>query len=185
MTRELAQSRLVQALRIALAGTLVLTGNAFAASASVGVNASVMAPVEVSADKSLDFGSFSVSGSGQVVIGPDGSRSWSGSVNPAGQGASGPAALKISGNGGFAYSIQLPPSIQLKTAAPGANSTMQVDAFSLSAGGTPLPPSGNGFIGKLDASGVQTLNLGARLNVSAGQAAGLYSGNCNVTVDYQ
>jgi hypothetical protein len=63
--------------------------------------------------------------------------------------------------------------------------TMQVDRFVLASGGRPLPVSSDGFLGALGSSESQVIGLGVRPRLAPVQAAGIYSGSCNVTVDYQ
>lgn len=121
----------------------------------------------------LSFGQI-VAGSspGTVTITPAGDRLTSGGVLLASGLAVSPARFIVTGDPLKAYVITLPGP---QTLSDGASSSMQLTDFTSS-------PSGSG---QLDASGSQTLSVGATLHVAAGQPYGSYSGTFSVLVQYQ
>ena len=120
----------------------------------------------------LLFGDISAgSTSGTVILTPAGTRNATGGVTINSETSGNPATFDVQGTPNASFSISLPVSIILSDAA---SHTMTVDNFTSS----PTPS------GVLDASGKQTLFVGATLNVSANQAFGAYSGQMSVTVDY-
>ena len=119
----------------------------------------------------LDFGRL-VSGptAGRAVIAQGtGARTVTGGVVAAG-GTPQRATFVVQGTPNRQFTFSLPTSVTLTNASGG---TMVVNTFRRS-GALNLP-----------ASGSRTLFIGARLNVGANQASGIYAGTFNVTVNYQ
>lgn len=81
-----------------------------------------------------------------------------------------PATIQVMGAKNQAYSIGLPNSIHLTDEH---SHDMVVDGFETSANA-----------GHLDGRGLQYIRIGGRLNVSAGQGVGRYSGTLPVDLDY-
>lgn len=129
--------------------------------------------ISISNTQGLAFGDFVAESTGSVTVGTEGARSATGGVFliPSSQGL--PARFTISGSAYATYTIQLPPNDTVKLTGPGID--MTVNNFVSS-------PSGAG--GQLDASGAQTLNVGATLLVGSGQASGDYTGSFSVIVEY-
>jgi Domain of unknown function (DUF4402) len=145
------------------------TANAQSASAPFAAKARIVTPISIAWVSDMNFGDV-VAGAGTVVLTPAGGRSVTGGTNlgnPLGVSA---ATFTVSGQANSTYSIGFPPAA---TIASGAN-TMNVGTFT----STPTPT------GLLSAGGTQTLNLGATLTVAAAQATGSYTGNFNVSVNY-
>ncbi|MFN6377822.1 MAG: DUF4402 domain-containing protein, partial [Flavobacteriales bacterium] len=103
----------------------------------------------------------------------DGARTSTGGVTLIEAGnVSNAASFDVNGYADASFTIEVPASIVIETA--GGAEQMTVDNFVSSLGADSV----------LDANGEATLNVGATLNVSAQQAAGLYSGSFDVIVAY-
>lgn len=139
-----------------------------------GAAAPPVPPKNISTTGNLAFGRFAAAGGGSVSVAASGLRTRSGSVVLLASSAA-PASFSVgssNGNDNKVYVLTLPAdgSVQLVS---GAN-RMPVNQFvSNFTAGSPLP------------SGVQTVTVGASLQVSPSQAPGAYSGNFNVTLEYQ
>ncbi|GGH63877.1 hypothetical protein HNQ91_002427 [Filimonas zeae] len=150
------------------------TGHA-QASATATATATIVTPISISKTDNLNFGNVAVHATtaGTVVLSPGGARSATGGVTlPATPGTVAAASFTVSGEGNYTYAITLPSSAL--TITDGTN-TMTVTDFTST-------PNGTGTL----SSGTQTLNVGATLNVAAGQAAGVYTSAApfTVTVNY-
>jgi spore coat protein U-like protein len=119
----------------------------------------------------LAFGELSAGlTSGTAVVTPSGTRTFMGGVTPGNSGGVTSAAFLVLGIPLLTYSISLPGSVVLSA---GAN-TMTVNTFTSNPSGT----------GQLTVIGVQTLTVGATLQVGASQSSGSYTGTFDVTVVY-
>jgi len=144
--------------------------------ASATATATIVTPIAITKDVDMNFGILSVQSTagGTVVLTPAGVRSATGGVTlPADNGTVAPASFTVTGVDGYGYTITLPSSAL--TITSGSN-TMTVTNF------TSDPSGANGSL----AGGTETLNVGATLNVSAAQPAGVYVSGTpfNVTVNY-
>ncbi|MDP2449728.1 MAG: DUF4402 domain-containing protein [Polaromonas sp.] len=129
----------------------------------------------LAANQALAFGSFAPgASSGTVTISAAGARSSGGGVFLVPSGAGSAASYTVGGNSSATYAITLPAD-GVVVLTSGQNS-MAVNNFASS-------PAGTGQIG---GGGTQTLMVGATLSVgvAGSQATGIYSGNFNVTVEY-
>lgn len=167
--------RLFKALFISAAFITISLSSYAQVNATATASATIVTPIAIANASDMDFGNVAVSASlGTVVIDPAGARSVTGGVTlPAVTGTVTAASFDVTGQANFTYSISLPAAAT--TIASGAN-TMTVDNWTSS----PTPT------GTLDATGAQTLSVGATLNVAAGQAAGAYTSAApfTVTVNY-
>lgn len=84
------------------------------------------------------------------------------------------ASFDLTGSPNATYQITLPADNQV-TLAGSQGGSMSLSSFTSS-------PSGQG---QLNASGTQTVYVGATLGVGSNQAAGSYSGSFNVTIVFQ
>lgn len=137
-------------------------------------SANIIQPIEIAKISDLAFGNI-VSGSadGTVIIAVDGSRTATGGVALIDAGSVSTAAIfDITGFADASFSIEVPASIIIETAG-GANQ-MTVNNF----------VSNLGLDAILDENGEAKLQVGATLNVSAQQPAGMYSGTFDVIVAY-
>lgn len=152
-----------------------------ACTASVNLNAATTtAPVEVNivstinlvAQNGIVFGDISASSiPGTVTIGTDSSRVTTGGVTVNSNTSGTPASYEVTGDPNATYSVTLPTSVVLTSAA---GDSMVVDSF------TSIPDAN----GQLDSGGRQVMNVGARLNVGSFQPFGAYRGIMSTTVDY-
>ncbi|MBV8603127.1 MAG: DUF4402 domain-containing protein [Pelomonas sp.] len=122
----------------------------------------------------LSFGAFTAGAGGTLTVGSTGARSSTGGVLLVNQGAGAAAQFMLSGGSSSeAVSISLPAdgTVQLSN----GSQTMTLSGF------TSTLVNGNGM---LSMSGTGSFSVGATLSVGASQAAGNYSGNFSVTVNY-
>lgn len=128
--------------------------------------------IDLLQEQPLSFGVILPFGrSGSVTITPSGSTD-SSNVHQSSPGA--PAIWQVTGVPNAPFEVTLPSSNSV-TIANGSGDSMSVTNFTRTGGSTQL---------FLDASGAETVNVGARLEVGANQPAGLYSGTYNITVAY-
>jgi hypothetical protein len=162
---------------IALA--LLLTGisiSTFAqVNATANASATIITPIAISKAVDMNFGNVAVSATaGTVIITPQSSRSLTGGVTlPTTAGTVAAASFNVTGAANYTYNITLPSSGLIIT---NGTDNMTVNAFT----------SNPATTGTLNASGQQTLNVGATLNVAASQPAGSYTSASPfiVTVNY-
>ncbi len=146
-------------------------------SANATASANIVTPIAIVKDVDMNFGNVAVqSGTGgTVVLAPGGGRSESGGVTlPSTTGTVTAASFTVSGMANYTYGITLPSA---NVVISDGTNTMNVNSFT----STPTPT------GTLDGTtGSQTLNVGATLNVAAGQPAGAYTltDGITVTVNY-
>lgn len=143
------------------------------ASVSANATATIVKSISIEKNADLQFGKI-IAGStaGQVQIQTDGSRTIAaGDVVLFNQGSDHQAAaFKTIGSPNATYSLSFPSSVSLT--GPTGSDPMTIEGFVHSATGT------------LSASGEETFNVGATLNVGANQAAGEYTGTFSVTAAY-
>jgi hypothetical protein len=140
----------------------------FAADATGTGNATIAAPIGISANNSLEFGSILASGStGTVTISAAGARTVS-NVTELG-GTLQAASFDVTGDGTSTYSVSFTDG-----SLTGPGTAMSINTFTHDAGGTPTL-----------SGGTDSFNVGANLDVGASQTAGSYTGTFTVTVDYQ
>jgi hypothetical protein len=168
---------------LSAAGALLLSAVASEshaqATATASATAVIVTPISISKTADMHFGNLAVSASnlGDVTLAPAGTRIATGGVTlPAVTGSPAAASFTVSGEANYTYAISLPSSaIQL---VHSTNSLLDMDAHTF--------VSSPATTGTLSATGTQTLNVGATLDVAAGQAAGTYTTGTNfaVTVNY-
>ena len=143
-----------------------------AATTTATVEVNIVSTINLVAQNRIVFGDISSNSSpGTVTIGTDGSRTTTGgaTVNTNTNGT--PALYEVSGDPNAFYSITLPDSIVLTSAA---GNNMTVSNFSS------VPASS----GQLDAGGRQNMNIGATLVVGSFQPFGAYRGTMITTIEY-
>jgi hypothetical protein len=131
------------------------------------------APVSISNTESLAFGKFAAGSGGSVLVSTSGARSTSGGVVLLSSSSGAAASFEVAGDASLTYAITLPANGSASL-ANGSGHTMSLTDFASSPAST----------GSLNASGRQTLRVGARLNVGANQPSGSYSGTFVIYVDY-
>jgi hypothetical protein len=150
----------------AITGQNVIAQNATTGSADA--SATIIAPLAIVKDVDLRFGNIaSGAAAGSVVLSTNGIRTPSNVILPSVTGTYSAAQFTVSGLIGATYEITLPAS----TTISNGSVSMTIDNFIHDA--TEVLNGGS-----------ETFNVGATLNLDAGQDAGAYTGTFNVTVDY-
>jgi hypothetical protein len=151
---------------------LIIPGQQGGSVATGSATATIVIPLEISKEVDLAFGNIAAGPSaGTITIATDGSRSGMGGVTLIeARNISSAAHFTIVGYPSATFAITLPYVIDITD----GNSAMSVDNFV-----SDLGPTSN-----LDGNGQAGLNVGATLNVNAGQESGLYTGSFDVTVAY-
>ena len=145
-------------------------GSAATTTATVDVN--IVSSINLVAKNGIVFDDISVSAiPGSVTIGTDSSRVATGGVTINTNTSGTPALYEVSGDPNAFYSVTLPTTVTLTSAA---GDSMVVNNF------TSIPNSR----GQLDAGGGADINIGATLNVGSFQPLGTYSGVMSTVVDY-
>lgn len=165
-----------QAFKIGVSGALVAlsmlatTGHSMAATASASASANILAPVTLTKTSDLNFATI-VTGTtaDTVIVSAAGARTCGAALTCSGSVTS--AAFNVAGTASTSYAITLPSTISITS---GSNA-MNVATFTSS-------KSGN--VSTLNGSGADSFSVGATLSVGANQAAGAYTGNFTVAVDY-
>jgi hypothetical protein len=139
-------------------------------------SATIITPLTISKTIDMNFGNVAVSSTvaGTVVLTSAGSRTVTGGVTlPAVAGTVTAASFTVNGLGTSAFTVTLPSTDFILT--DGSSHNMTVNAF------TSTPTGSTALVG-----GTKTITVGATLNVSAGQAANVYTnaGGFPVTVNY-
>ena len=161
--------------------TAGFTTNTFTqATATATATATIIAPIAIANALDMNFGNVAVQAgtegtAGTVVIAPAGTRTrTSGVTLPSTTGTFTAASFTIGGASGYTYIITIPSAGYTITKATTLE-TMTVSTFTSS-------PSSTGSL----TGGSETLNIGATLNVAAGQVPGVYTNatGFDVTVNY-
>lgn len=144
-------------------------------SATSTVTGTIVTPIAISKTFDMNFGNVAVSSvDGTVVLSTAGARSATGGVTlPAVTGTVKEAIFHVTGENNYTYSITLG---DIPVQVSNGSNHMQVNTFVTN----PTPT------GTLSASGAQDIHVGATLNVTGGQASGVYTSDApfKVTVNY-
>ena len=147
-------------------------GQANNATGTAQASANIVTPISITKNIDLNFGNIAASGSAFTVeLSTAGERTSNGGAGtlPSVNGTVAAAEFTVAGLTDATYAVTLPSSITIKDG--GETNTMTVDNFVSNSTFTLT-------------GGSETFNVGATLNVGANQVAGAYSGNFNVTVNY-
>jgi hypothetical protein len=155
----------------------VITGAVAQETATASSSATIVAPIGIAQSVDMNFGNVATNSTGgTVVLTTGGSTSITGGLTlPANTGTITAAAFEVTGEANYTYTIELTIGAIILQDDAGTQNQMTVDNFVSN-------PDATGAL----TSGVQTINMGATLNVADGQAAGVYrnSGGLTVTVNY-
>ncbi len=135
--------------------------------------ATIVTPISIIKNKDLNFGNIAASGLGfTVALSAEGERTSTGGTGtlPSVAGTVTAAEFTVSGLSGATYAVTLPSSI---TISAGGTNTMTVNGFESNSNSTYTLTEGS-----------DTFKVGATLNVGNNQVAGAYTGDFNVTVNY-
>jgi hypothetical protein len=155
----------------------VITGAVAQETATASSSATIVAPIGIAQSVDMNFGNVATNSiGGTVVLTTGGSTSITGGLTlPVNTGTITAAAFEVTGEANYTYTIELTIGAIILQDDAGTQNQMTVDNFVSN-------PDATGAL----TSGVQTINMGATLNVADGQAAGVYrnSGGLTVTVNY-
>jgi hypothetical protein len=134
----------------------------------------ILEPLSITAVENLEFGSIAAGNDlSEIKISTSGARTLeSGTAALYTSNAGRQGTFDVGGENDATYAITLPANGTITLTGPGT--ALVVKDFESDPDGT----------GTLNASGEQTINVGATIEVPAGQSAGNYSGQYQVTVDY-
>ena len=173
--------------RTALASIVALgafgTSNSFAAEATTSATGTVIVPIEIANEFDLSFGKFAPGAGGSVTIDTAGSRTGDGVILSSVDSSPAAAKFNVSGDNNATYGITWGGvDVMSETGEP--TNTMALATFSdfTGGGGTTGDVALEG--GTLSDTGAQSIYLGGTLTVGANQAAGDYTGDVSVTVEY-
>lgn len=156
---------------------MIITGfaaGAFAqasATATATASATIVAPITITKMVDMNFGNVAVhaTNAGTVVLATAGTRTLTGGITlPATAGTVTAASFDVTGSGTYTYAITLPTTADL-TGTP--SGTMTLNTFV-------SDPATTGAL----TAGVQTIKVGATLNVTGGQTAGSYTNAAAIPV---
>ena len=147
----------------------IYTSAVSAATVTATATANVVQGLTITEDNGgINFGDVSEAGAGTVVIDTAGARTTTGGADILAGGGEQAGLYTITGEDGKAYTISFPGSATIQEIG---GDTMSVDTWTHNADGTAA------------AAGEQ-FDLGATLNIGAGQTPGSYSGTYTITVNY-
>ena len=144
--------------------------------ATATASATIVTPISIKKTDDLAFGNIIADADGgTVTVTSAGVISHSGVVAPSVKGTSSAASFTVTGLTGATYAIGLPADNAVILKKDGSSTDpkeqMKLTAFTEKAT-------------KILTGGTETFGVGATLNVVAGQVAGTYTSNFNVTVNY-
>ncbi|MEG3191193.1 DUF4402 domain-containing protein [Lysobacter sp. D1-1-M9] len=151
-----------------------------AAEATASGTGTVIKPIAIVKAVDLVFGEFAPGAGGSVTVSTSGARTATGAILSTVGSSPTAAKFDVTGEADATYSIAIAPSANLADTATTPN-TMALETFSDLTAGNAV--TGNVATGTLTA-GAQSIYVGGKLTVGATQAAGTYSGNVKVTVEY-
>lgn len=155
----------------------IMTGmvvGAFAQTASATASANVVTPIAISKTVDMSFGNIAVLSSlgGTVILDTNNGTTATGEVTlPATTGTITSASFTVTGEADYTYAITLPTTATITDVV--STQTMTLSDFTSSPSATSTLTAGTG-----------TLTVGATLAVIAAQVAGAYTGDFDVTVEY-
>jgi hypothetical protein len=145
------------------------------ATAMVHVGVTILRPVDVMQTQELGGEVAAGEVTGQVVVDPapaSGRKAASLSLKP--------AAFRVIGRSGAAFSLALPAAADSVLTASGAS--LPVERFQVSVAGRPPSETPGGLA--LDGGGRQDFKVGVTLRVAKDQPKAFYRGRCHVTMAY-
>ena len=166
----------IVAVGAALAAASLATSASAAATATATATAEVLQSLTLTADSALNFGQIAANTGGTVTVHADSTVAQTGSVVWTGTRA--PAGFTVTGSKGASVVVTLPTAASTLYLGgnPAATDTMTLDSFDTTPAGA--------F--QLDnTTGQANFTVGGRLTVGSAQAAGVYSGTFDVSVEYQ
>lgn len=134
-------------------------------------DATIVSPISITNDQNLNFGEIAVSPTvgGTAEFDTDGVLTATGGVTTVSGSGATAAMFTVSGEDTYTYTITLPAPFNITETVDGIEN-MQIT----------LSHAANEVL----AGGTEAVTLGAQLDVAGAQAAGLYQGSFDVTVEY-
>lgn len=157
----------------ALAAASLATSANAATTATATASAEVLTSLTVAVDAGLRFGQIAANSGGSVVVNSNGAVSSTGSLISTG--VREPAAFTVTGSKGAMVVVSV-PTVASNLTRSGGTETMVLNAFNASP---------NGAFQLDSTTGKAQFTVGGTLTVGNNQAAGLYNGTFNVSVEYQ
>ena len=159
-----------------LAGAILFlsaSSSLYAVSSVATVNVKITRFLSLANTSAMNFGEVSINSvAGAVTLKSDGTRESTGGVKLSGSDSHSPAKFVIEGAQNADYSISFPNEVVM---TDGFGNTLIVNHIQ----------SEQFEAGSSDSNGLRELVLGAKLNLEAYQATGLYSGSLVVEVEYR
>ena len=167
---------------IAMFAAMGMSSVAHADTATADATAEVLDALVLNNNTGLDFGSMVVSGAGTVTIESDGSLDCT-AADIVCSGTTSVAGFSVEGTASKAVTINLPgasvdllhPDFSLATAA---QHTIELGSFTSSENGTSGPEV------TLDGTGNASFDVGGTITLDGTEAAGVFEGTFDVSVDY-
>lgn len=166
-------NKLLIAAGAAALSTGIYSASTNAATDTANALATVIAPLTITTATNLSFGDLVVNGAGTVDVDTSNGRTVSANIDAVG-GTVTSASFTVDGEGNKNYIITLPAS---STIGNGTD-TLTVDGYTSNFGD-------DGAIRTLDASGTESLIVGATLNFGGTVSEGDYTGTFDVTINYE
>ena len=158
--------------KITLIALLAFSGAAFAQTNQgvADVNAEIVSPIAINDGSAMNFGTIKGTATGgDVTIATDGSRTFTNTDMDITSTNVSAATFEITAGNGVNYDISIP-----NTVLTGAGDDMTLS----------FAHDRNDAGDRIGDGSAQTLNVGGTLQVNNSQAAGSYTGEVNVTVNY-
>lgn len=154
-----------------LLGLFSLSGAYAQATAKFTASVTIIEPIEITTTANMNFASIDAKNGGEVILKPDNTRIARGGVKLDDATGVSAASFEVKGQPGYTYDISLPAGQQILTNG-GENIILKDFTTSYDAGSL--------------AGGVQTIRLGASLEIQPEQTPGLYRSPypMEVTVNY-
>lgn len=150
--------------------------NVNAATTDIGINAEIIAAVEITAEQTMNFGEIAATTAGTLAIDGGGTLTPSTGITSLG-GTIQQGEFTLKGDIGRTIDVTAPASVTLNGSVSG---TMTVTDFDIDGAG-----AGATFSVDLAAAEENDFTLGGTLNIGAAQAAGTYTGDVTLTANYQ
>ncbi|WP_143959871.1 DUF4402 domain-containing protein [Litoribacter populi] len=149
------------------------TANAQTASDNANATATIISPIEIANVTELWFGEIIANAAGSISVGTNDDIVEVTGVQSHESATIQSATFTITGTDGLAYTVVLPGNEEVSLTLDGGTDTMDLTEFEHNSAGV----IGAGLT-------TETFGVGAKLNVAAGQAAGVYTGTFTVEVSY-
>ncbi len=145
-------------------------------STTASAGATIIKPIAIAKNTDMNFGNVAPSSTlaGTVTLSTAGTRTNSGASLPTVAGTVAAAQFTVTGEGTSAFTISMPADNAIKLVGPGGSTVMNLTGFTNDAGGATSAL----------VAGSKIIKVGATLNVGIAQAAGAYTADFAVTVNY-